>query len=114
MKNLKVTLLLALVLIAFTASLRAEFLYVSYGKGLLSFSINRETGALTKLPGTPTLFPTGDGPLALARWGRLLYVSIGGSVFKGLFINMSSAITLRAMDNYNRCPVPLIKSLVDT
>ena len=83
MKNLKVTLLLALVLIAFTASLRAEFLYVSYGKGLLSFSINRETGALTKLPGTPTLFPTGDGPLALARWGRLLYVSIGGSVFQG-------------------------------
>src|SRR5260370_7854543 len=83
MKNLKVTLLLAIVLIALTASLRAEFLYVSYGKGLLSFSINRETGAVAKLSGTTELCATGDGPLALARWGRLLYVSIGGSVFQG-------------------------------
>jgi 6-phosphogluconolactonase len=83
MKNLKYGSLLALLLIAFTASLRGEFLYVSYGGGLLSFSINPNTGALTKLPGTPTLFPTGAGPLALARWGQLLYMSVGGGVFQG-------------------------------
>jgi 6-phosphogluconolactonase (cycloisomerase 2 family) len=70
----------ALVLIASTASLRAEFLYVSYGNGLLSFSINRDTGALTALPGTPTLFADGTGPLALDRSGRLLYVSIGQNI----------------------------------
>jgi 6-phosphogluconolactonase len=81
MKKLKFTLLSALVLIALTASLRAEFLYVSYGKGLLSFSINRDTGALTKLPSTPTLFPEGTGPMALDRTGRFLYVSTGGTVF---------------------------------
>ena len=68
----------ALVLIASTASLRAEFLYVSYGKGLLSLSINRDTGALTNLPGTPTLFADGTGPITLDRTGRLLYVSTGG------------------------------------
>jgi hypothetical protein len=61
MKNLKFSALLAFVLIALAASLRAEFLYVSYGKGLLSFSINRDTGALTKLPGTPTLFGSTEG-----------------------------------------------------
>jgi DNA-binding beta-propeller fold protein YncE len=80
MKNLKVTFLLALALIAFTASLRAEFLYVSYGGGLLSFSINPTTGVLTKLPGTPTLFLDGAGPLTLDRTGHLLYLSVGGSL----------------------------------
>jgi 6-phosphogluconolactonase (cycloisomerase 2 family) len=66
-------------LIAFTASLRAEFLYVSYGKGLLSFSINPNTGALTKLSGTPTLFAEGTGSLTLDHTGKLLYLSTGGS-----------------------------------
>ena len=70
----------ALVLIASTASLRAEFLYVSYGKGLLSLSVNRDTGSLTNLPGTPTLFGDGTGPITLDRTGRLLYVSTGGTV----------------------------------
>ncbi len=86
MKNLKFTLLSALVLIAFTASSRAEFLYVSYGPGLLSFSINPNTGALTKLPDTPTLFPGGSGALTLARSGHLLYMggeSIHGYRIKG-------------------------------
>ena len=78
MKNLKFTLLPALVLIAFTASLRAEFLYVSYGKGLLSFSIDPNTGALTKLPGTPLLLPI--GPITLDHTGKLLYASTGGNV----------------------------------
>jgi 6-phosphogluconolactonase (cycloisomerase 2 family) len=80
MKNLKFSFLLAIALIAFTASLRAEFLYVSYGKGLLSFSINPNTGALTKLPGTPTLFAEGTGSLALTHIGKLLYLSTGGNV----------------------------------
>ena len=80
MKNLKFTLLSALILIVFTASLRAEFLYVSYGKGLLSFSINRETGALSKLPGTPTVFPEGIGAITLDHTGKLLYASIGSSI----------------------------------
>jgi DNA-binding beta-propeller fold protein YncE len=80
MKNLKFTLLSALLLIALTASLRAEFLYVSYGKGLLSFSINRDTGALTKLLGTPTLFAEGAGSLTLDHTGKLLYVSTGSGI----------------------------------
>jgi Lactonase, 7-bladed beta-propeller len=81
MKNLKFTFLLALALIAFTASLRAEFLYVSYGKGLLSFSINAQTGVLTELPGTPTIFGEATGPLTLDHTGKLLYLSVGGSIF---------------------------------
>jgi DNA-binding beta-propeller fold protein YncE len=70
----------ALVLIASTASLRAEFLYVSYGKGLLSFSIDQNTGVLTNLPGTPTLFSEGTGSLALDRMGRFLYLSTGSTI----------------------------------
>jgi hypothetical protein len=81
MKNLKFSFLLAVALIAFTGSLRAEFLYVSYGKGLLSFSIIPYNGALTKLPATPTLFAGGTGPLTLDRTGHLLYLSTGGTVF---------------------------------
>src|SRR5260370_19126381 len=81
MKNLKFSFLLAIALIGLGGSLRAEFLYVSYGKGLLSFSINPNTGALTKLPGTPTLFPGGSGALALARYGHLLYM--GGESISG-------------------------------
>jgi 6-phosphogluconolactonase len=80
MKSLKSTLLSALVLIAFTASLRAELLYVSYGKGLLSFAINPNTGALTKLPDTPTLFAEGIGSITLDHTGKLLYASTGGNV----------------------------------
>jgi hypothetical protein len=33
---------------------------------------------LTKLPGTPTLFPDGAGPLTLDHTGHLLYLSVGG------------------------------------
>jgi 6-phosphogluconolactonase len=81
MKNLKFSVLLALVLIGFGGSLRAEFLYASYGKGLLSFVINPDTGALTKLPGTPTPFKVGGiGPIALDRTGHVLYASTGGNV----------------------------------
>ncbi len=76
MKNLKFTLLSALVLIAFTGSLRAEFLYVSYGPGLLSFAINSQTGSITALPGSPLLIEGGVGPLVLDRSGRLLYASM--------------------------------------
>jgi hypothetical protein len=114
MKNLKFTLLSTLILIALTASLRAEFLYVSYGKGLLSFSINRETGALTKLPGTPTLFPTGDGPLALARWGRLLYVSIGGSLFQGTIYSHIVGYHIEGNGQLQPLPGSPIKFLADT
>jgi hypothetical protein len=81
MKNIKFSFLLAIALIAFTGSLRAEFLYVSYGKGLLSFSINPYNAALSKLPGTPKLFAGGTGPLTLDRTGHLLYLSTGGTVF---------------------------------
>ena len=81
MKNLQFSFLLAIALIVLTGSLRAEFLYVSYGKGLLSFSINPNNGALTKLPGTPTLFAGGTGPLTLDRTAHLLYLSTGGTVF---------------------------------
>ena len=81
MKNLQFSFLLAIALIVLTGSLRAEFLYVSYGKGLLSSSINPNNGALTKLPGTPTLFAGGTGPLTLDRTGHLLYLSTGGTVF---------------------------------
>lgn len=81
MNSLKFSVLLALVLFGFGGSLRAEFLYVSYGKGLLSFAINPVTGALTKLPGTPKLFPVGGiGPIALDRTCHVLYASTGGNV----------------------------------
>jgi 6-phosphogluconolactonase len=80
MKNLKYGALLALVSIAFTASVRAEFLYVSYGGGLLSFSINGTSGALTKLPATPTLFTGGIGPITLDHTGKFLYASTGSSI----------------------------------
>jgi hypothetical protein len=66
-------LLSALALIALIAPLRAEFLYVAYRKGLLSFSINPVTGALTKLPGTPTLFSGGVSSITLDHTGKLLY-----------------------------------------
>jgi len=81
MKNLQFSFLLAIALIVLTGSLRAEFLYVSYGKGLLSSSINPNNGALTKLPGTSTLFAGGTGRLTLDRTAHLLYLSTGGTVF---------------------------------
>jgi 6-phosphogluconolactonase (cycloisomerase 2 family) len=46
----------------------------------LSFSINPNTGALTKLPGTPTLFAEGTGSLTLDRTAKLLYASIGSGI----------------------------------
>jgi hypothetical protein len=47
MKNLKFSALLAFVLTSLGGSLRAEFLYVSYGPGLLSFGIDNQTGSIT-------------------------------------------------------------------
>ena len=79
MKNLKFSVLLALALISLGGSLRAEFLYVSYGPGLLSFRIDNQTGSITALPGSPLLFAEGVGPLVLDRRGRFLYASTGGS-----------------------------------
>ena len=79
MKNLKFSVLLALALISFGGSLRAEFLYVSFGPGLLSFRIDNQTGSITALPGSPLLFAEGVGPLVLDRRGRFLYASTGGS-----------------------------------
>jgi 6-phosphogluconolactonase (cycloisomerase 2 family) len=79
MKNLKFSVLLALALISLGGSLRAEFLYVSYGPGLLSFRIDNQTGSITALPGSPLLFAKGVGPLVLDRRGRFLYASTGGS-----------------------------------
>jgi 6-phosphogluconolactonase (cycloisomerase 2 family) len=78
MKNLKFIALLAFVLVSLGGSLRAEFLYVSYGPGLMSFAINDQTGSITALPGSPLLIEGSVGPLALARSGRLLYASTGG------------------------------------
>ena len=104
MKNLKFTFLSALVLIAFAGSLRAEFLYVSYGKGLLSFSINRDTGVLTKLPGTPTVFAEGTGPLTLDRTGKLLYLSTGGSEF--IYGAYSAIHGYRIVGNGQLIPLP--------
>jgi len=70
------TFLSALVLIAFTGSLQAErteFLYVSrsYAKGLLSFSVDDETGTLTALPSY--LLAEGVGSLAYDHRNRVLY-----------------------------------------
>jgi len=75
-KNLESTFLSALVLIAFTGSLqeeRTEFLYVShsYAKGLLSFSVDDETGKLTALPSY--LLTEGVGSLAYDHRNRVLY-----------------------------------------
>ena len=81
-KNLKSTLLLALALIAFTASLRAEFLYVSsYDNGLLSFSINPNTGALIKLPGSPLVKPANISEITLDRTGKLLYATTNSAIY---------------------------------
>jgi 6-phosphogluconolactonase (cycloisomerase 2 family) len=82
MKNLKFALFSALALIAFTASLRAEFLYVSSRiNGLLSFSIDPQTGALTPLPGSPLLTPANIGPITLDRTGKLLYAATGSAIY---------------------------------
>jgi 6-phosphogluconolactonase (cycloisomerase 2 family) len=72
MKNLKYGILLTLLLVALTATLRAEFLYVSssYAKGLLSFSVNNQTGALIELPS----YLEGVGSLAYDHWNGVLYI----------------------------------------
>jgi 6-phosphogluconolactonase (cycloisomerase 2 family) len=82
MKNLKFSALLALILIGFGESLRAEFLYVTtICHGLLSFSIDPKTGALTQLPSSPLVTPAAIGNLTLDHTGKLLYASTGSSVY---------------------------------
>jgi len=81
MKTPKLSVLLALAVASFGGSLRAEFLYVSYGPGLLSFAINGQNGSITALPGSPLPIAEGVGPLAVDRSGRFLYASTGGDPF---------------------------------
>jgi hypothetical protein len=50
MKNLKSTVLLALVWIALSGSSRAEFLYVSYQSSIVSYLLNENSGSITPLP----------------------------------------------------------------
>jgi hypothetical protein len=64
MKNLKVTFLSALALIAFTASLRAEFLYVAnFGSYNISAYQIGKNGSLTPVPGS--LFSAGIAPFSV-------------------------------------------------
>jgi hypothetical protein len=64
-----------------SGSLRAEFLYVSYGSALLSYGLNNNTGSITPLPGSPLPIADGVGPLVLDRSGQVLYASTGGNIF---------------------------------
>jgi 6-phosphogluconolactonase len=80
MKNLKFTLLSALVLIASTASLRAEFLYVAnVGSYNISAYQIGKNGSLTPVLGSP--FPAGNRPTSVAvdPLGRFAYVTDFGS-----------------------------------
>lgn len=70
----------------------------------MSFSINRETGALTKLPGTPTVFAEGTSPLTLDRTGKLLYLSTGGSEF--IYGAYSAIHGYRIAGNGHLIPLP--------
>jgi len=80
MKYLKFTLPSALVLIALTASLRAEFLYLAnVGSYNISAYQIGKNGSLTPVPGSP--FPAGNLPTSVAvdPLGRFAYVTDFGS-----------------------------------
>lgn len=90
-KNSKFSVLFALVMIAFSASLRAEFVYVSCGSTLLSYALNNKTGALSPLPNLP--ITGGVGPMVLAASGKSLYANTGSpSVISGYRIQPNGSL----------------------
>jgi 6-phosphogluconolactonase (cycloisomerase 2 family) len=81
------------------AGTQAKFLYVSdngdSAGGILGFTIDFNTGALTPMPGSP--FPTGSagsfpGPSALIANGSFLYVALAGTA------NANNQIVVFAID----------------
>jgi 6-phosphogluconolactonase (cycloisomerase 2 family) len=75
-------LIIALVVGLLTVSAQAEFLYVSSQyNGLLSFSINPNTGALTKLPSSPLLKPAGIDAITLDHTGKRLYAATSSAIY---------------------------------
>ena len=80
-KTLKFALLLALISIAQSGSLRAEFLYASYhGSAILSYALNDDTGSITPLPSSPLPITGGSGSLAVGRSSRFLYADTGEGI----------------------------------
>jgi 6-phosphogluconolactonase len=80
-KTLKFAFLLALISIAQSGSLRAEFLYASYhGSAILSYALNDDTGSITPLPSSPLPITGGSGSLAVDRSNRFLYADTGEGI----------------------------------
>jgi 6-phosphogluconolactonase len=83
-KTLKFAFLLALVSIAQSGSLRAEFIYVSYGSSLLSYALDNKTGIISPLPSSPLPITGGASNLVVAPSNRFLYADTGNpSVVSG-------------------------------
>jgi hypothetical protein len=83
-KSLKFAFLLALVSIAQSGSLRAEFIYVSYGSSLLSYALDNKTGIISPLPSSPLPIAGGASNLVVAPSNRFLYADTGNpSVVSG-------------------------------
>lgn len=76
-----------------------KFIYVADTSGLSAYSVNTQTGALTKIALTPAIAPAGINGVYVEPSGKTLYVTTsiaGGGSILGFTINTDGTLTALA------------------